>query len=258
MFIRCFDVDFHVQVSGEATAPALLLIHSLGTSTHVWDDQAASLSGRYRVIRLDLRGHGLTTIVPGPGSIAQYARDTIAVLTALGVTHAHVAGLSIGGLVAQSIGAQAPSLVRSLVLCDTAMVIPPADGWHARAALVRRDGMAALADAVMQRWVTPGFMNTPAAHGLRAMLLRTPAEGYAGAAEAIAAADLTASTSTLTVPTLVIVGDQDQATPVAFAEAMHAAIKGSQLVVLPGAAHIPTIEFPADVTSAMSDFLSSH
>ena len=200
-------------------------------------------------------GTGSPSVTQGPYTIEGMARDALAVLDALGVARAHVAGLSIGGLIAQSMAAQAPERVASLVLCDTAMAIPPARNWHERAATVRESGIGAIADAVMARWVTPGFMAAPEAQGLRTMLLRTPPEGYAGAAEAIAAADLSAATRALAVPTLILVGDQDQATPVASAEAMHAAIAGSALRVIPTAAHIPTVEKPDEITAAMLEFL---
>ena len=256
MFARVGDIVIHAQVDGPPGAPCLLLLHSLGTSLHVWDAQAAAMAGSFRVIRPDLRGHGLTSVTPGPYSIAGMARDALALLDALGVGMAHVAGLSIGGLIAQSLAAQAPERVASLILCDTAMVIPPPDAWAQRAASVRAGGMEAIADAVMARWVTPVFMDSPEAAGLRAMLLRTDPEAYAGAAEAIAAADLTAATSALIVPALVLVGDQDQATPVASAEALHRAIAGSSLIVLKDAAHIPTVEQAAAVSDAMLRFLS--
>ncbi len=256
MFIRANELDIHVQISGPPGAPPLLLIHSLGTSLHVWDAQATALSAGFLVIRPDLRGHGLTTVTQGPGDIAVLARDMLAVLDALKIGKAHVAGLSIGGMIAQSLAAQAPDRVASLILCDTAMAIPPPDGWLARAATVRSQGMTAIADAVMARWVTAPFLNTPEARGLRAMLLRTDPEGYAAAAEAIAAADLTAQTSRLNVPTLVLVGDQDEATPVASAEAMAAAIAGASLIILKGAAHIPTVEVPDAVSEAIGHFLA--
>ncbi len=256
MFIHANGLDIHVQQSGPAGAPPLLLLHSLGTNLHVWDEQADALSNSFRVIRMDLRGHGLTTVTEIRTTIALLAQDALAVLEALGIKHAHVAGVSIGGLIAQSIAAQAPDLVASLILCDTAMAIPPPDGWHDRARLVRDGGTSVIVDAVMSRWVSDGFAKTPAARGLREMLLRTAPEGYACAAEAIAWADLTASTSALKVPTLIIVGDKDLATPLSSAEAMHAAIAGSSLVVIKGAAHIPTIEFPHEVTNAIRNFLS--
>ncbi len=254
MFVNANGLTMHVQVDGPAAAPVLVLIHSLGTSGHVWDAQAQALAGSFRVVRPDLRGHGLTAVTPGPYTIAGMAADVIAALDALGVGQAHIGGLSIGGLVAQSLAHQAPGRVASLILCDTALAIPPPQGWHDRAALVRSSGMEALVEPVMARWVTPGFMGDPAALGLRAMLLRTAPEGYAGAAEAIAAADLSADTASLHVPALVLVGEHDEATPPSSAEALRAALNGS-LVVLPGAAHIPTAEVPDLVTDAIRTFL---
>jgi 3-oxoadipate enol-lactonase/4-carboxymuconolactone decarboxylase len=203
-----------------------------------------------------MRGHGLTTSTPGPYSMAQLAADVAGVMDALGIGAAHVAGISIGGMIAQALAAADPSRVKSLMLVDTAMAIPPAESWISRAATVRAEGIPQIADAVMARWVTPDFMNAPEAAGLRAMLLRTPAEGYAAAAEAIATADLTTGTSTLTLPTLIVVGDQDAATPVASAQALHAVIAGSSLTIIDGGAHIPTVEKPAEITAAIRAFLS--
>ena len=254
MFVNANGLTMHVQVDGPEAAPVLVLLHSLGTSLHVWDAQARALAGPFRVVRPDLRGHGLTGVTSGPYSIVGLAADVLAALDALGIHQAHVGGLSIGGMVAQSVAHQAPGRVASLVLCDTALSIPPAQGWRDRAALVRAQGIPAVADAVMARWVTPGFMQAPAASGLRAMLLRTDPEGYAAAAEAIAAADLSADTAALHVPALVLVGDKDEATPPASAQALCDALRGS-LVTLPGAAHIPTVEVPDLVADAIRRFL---
>jgi 3-oxoadipate enol-lactonase/4-carboxymuconolactone decarboxylase len=136
------------------------------------------------------------------------------------------------------------------------MAIPPPAFWQERAAIVREHGVAAIADAVMARWVTPGYQTSPPAQGLRTMLLRTPAEGYAGAAEAVGAADLTASTAGLRVPTLVLVGDQDAATTPEAARALAHAIPGAKLEVIEGAAHIPTDEQADAITAAMRRFLT--
>jgi 3-oxoadipate enol-lactonase len=247
----------HVQLSGPADAPPLLLLHSIGTNLHVWDAPAELLEGRFRLIRIDQRGHGLTSVTPGPTTIATLAEDALAALDALGIDAAHVAGLSLGGMVAQSIASLAPERTLSLIAVDTALAIPPPENWHARAAAIRAGGMAAIVEGVIPRWVTPAFLTDPAAGGLRQMLLRTDPEGYAAAAEAIAAADLTASTSALRLPTLVIVGDQDVATPLAAAEAIRDAIPGALLAVIANAAHISTIERPADVAGAISRFLAS-
>jgi 3-oxoadipate enol-lactonase/4-carboxymuconolactone decarboxylase len=256
MFLRAGDVTVHAQVDGPPGATPLLLLHSIGTTLHVWDGQIPLLARSFRVIRMDLRGHGLTGVTPGPYTIDGMARDALALLDALGVGQAHVAGLSLGGIIAQSVASQAPDRVLSLVLCDTAMVIPPRTLWDERAATVRARGMEAIADGVLQRWVTPGFMASPEAAGLRAMLLRTSPEGYAASAEAIAEADLTASTGALRMPALILVGDQDAATPLESARAMQAAIAGSRLEVLADASHIPTVERPDAVADAMLRFLA--
>jgi 3-oxoadipate enol-lactonase/4-carboxymuconolactone decarboxylase len=256
MFLSLPDLNCHLRAEGPPGAPALLMLHSLGTDFRVWDAQAESLAGAFRVIRPDMRGHGLTTVTPGPYSIDALARDALAVLDALGVRRAHVAGLSIGGLIAQSLAAQAPDRVASLVLADTAMAIPPQAFWQERAAIVRAQGVASIADAVMVRWVTPAYQNSPQAQGLRTMLLRTLAEGYAGAAEAVGAADLAATTAGLRVPTLVLVGDQDAATPPEAARALAHTIPGATLEIIEGAAHIPTDEQADAVTAAMRRFLT--
>lgn len=256
MFLTVGKLNMHVRLDGAATAPPLLLLHSLGTDLRVWDPQAEVLARSFRVIRPDLRGHGLTDVTPGPYSIGGMAGDLLALLDALGLRRVHVAGLSIGGMIAQELAAQASERVASLVLCDTAMAIPPPALWRDRAATVRAQGMAAIADAVLARWVTPGFARAPEARGLKAMLLRTAPEGYAGAAEAIAAADLTQATRALRIPTLVLVGERDEATPRANAEALRDAISGAELKLIPDAAHIPTLERPDAVTEAILPFLS--
>jgi len=256
MFLQARDITFHVQVEGLPGAPALLLLHSLGTTLHVWDEQASALSRGFRVIRPDLRGHGLSQVTPGPYTIDAMAEDVLAVLDALGVARAHVAGLSIGGMVAQALAAKAPFRVLSLILCDTAMVIPPKTLWHERAALVRAQGMAPVIEPVIARWVTPDFRNHPASIGLETMLRRTDPEGYAAAAEAIAAADFSDTTKALRTPALIVIGEQDEATPLSSAEALRAAIDGAHLVIVPDASHIATVQQPAAVTAAMQRFLA--
>ena len=257
MFLQAAGITHHVRLDGPPGAPPLLMLHSLGTAGAVWDEQAAALAGSFRVIRPDFRGHGLTGLTPGPYTVEDLTADALAVLNALGVERAHVAGISLGGLVAQSLAARTPERVAGLMLCDTALSIPPPETWHERAATVRAHGMEAVVDAVLARWIQEGFRDQPGAAGLRTMLLRMPAEGYAACCEAIAAADLAESTRRLRVPTLVLVGDQDPSTPPAAAWALHEAISGSSLVVLPDASHIPTVEHPRAVTDALREFLAA-
>ena len=248
-------LSVHVKEDGDKTAPALLLLHSLGTSSQVYDPIVAALAASFRVIRPDMRGHGQTPATPGPYTIAQLAQDALAVLDALGVQSAALVGLSIGGLIAQQLCHIAPGRITSVTLMDTALKIPPAALWHERAALVRAQGMQAVVEPVLARWVTPSAP-AHAAEPLRALLLATSPEGYAASAEAIAAADLTEQSATLALPTLVLVGDADQATPVASAEALRDAIPGARLEILADAAHIPTAEQPAAVAGALLRFLA--
>ncbi|HVJ42905.1 MAG TPA: 3-oxoadipate enol-lactonase [Dongiaceae bacterium] len=257
MFVRINDISLHLRIDGPEEAPALLLLHSLGTNLHVWDGQADMLATRFRVIRPDLRGHGETEVTPGPYSIEQMASDMIGLLDTLGIGDFHLAGLSIGGVIAQQIAHQCRSRVKSLTLCDTALALPPASGWRDRAALVRAQGIDVIVDAVIARWVTAAYVQAPATGILRQMLLQTAPEGYAAACEALAAADLTRQTQTLRLPTLVIVGSEDLATPPASARALAGAIAGAQLVEIAGAAHIPNAEKPLELAMRIFDFVSA-
>jgi len=255
MFTAVGDRTVHAQVEGPPGAPVLLMLHSLGTNLHVWDPQAAALARTHRVIRPDLRGHGLSGVVSGEATMAALAEDAFALLDALGVGAAHVAGVSIGGRIAMEMAATRPDRVRSLFLLDTAMAFPPASNWGSRIEAVRAGGMAAVADGVMARWVVD--QGSPASRGLRAMLLATPAEGYAAAAAALRDAASEPLAGRLTVPTRVVVGELDQASPVAAAEAIRDAVPGSVLTVLPGIAHIPNFEAAEAVTAALLDHLSA-
>jgi 3-oxoadipate enol-lactonase/4-carboxymuconolactone decarboxylase len=181
------------------------------------------------------------------------------VLDALGIVQAHIGGISIGGMVAQQFAAQYPDRALSLILCDTALAIPPASSWYERVLLVREKGIGVIEDTVIARWVTPAFMDAPETQGLRAMLRRTTTDGYAGCAAAIAAADLAVSTAKLSLPVLVMVGGQDLATPVEAAMELYDALfsNGSlphEIVVISDAAHIPTVEKPDHVTNAILNF----
>jgi 3-oxoadipate enol-lactonase/4-carboxymuconolactone decarboxylase len=244
-----------IAVDGPPGAPAILLIHSLGTNLHVWDTQAEALARGFRVVRFDFRGHGLTE---GGSTVTleELADDALAVLDACGVATAHVGGISIGGMIAQAVAARAPARVTSLILCDTALAIPPPEMWHTRAATVRAEGIAAIADATLARWVSPTYLASPAGRGLRSILLRTSRDGYAAAAEALATADLSRTTRGLRLPALVLVGELDPSTPVAAAEALRDAIPGAQLVVIPGAAHVPLLDHPDAVIAAIHGFLT--
>ncbi|MFG1317026.1 3-oxoadipate enol-lactonase [Xanthobacter autotrophicus] len=263
-FIAAGEITTHYALEGPEGAPVLLLANSLGTSFHVWDEVMVDLAAAFRVLRYDMRGHGLTDATPLPAdgtgySIPLLAADALALLDALGIEKAHVCGLSIGGMVAQHLAATAPARVDKLVLCDTSALIGPASVWDERIAGIRRDGLAAIAPGVMGRWFTDAFRQKAPQlmRGYANMVARTTLDGYLGCAMAVRDADLRAAAATITAPTLVIVGDQDPATPPASAQALASAIPGARLEVIADASHIPCVEQPAALARVLVPFLTA-
>ncbi|TMK97375.1 MAG: alpha/beta fold hydrolase, partial [Actinobacteria bacterium] len=180
------------QVEGAPDAPVLLLGGSLGTSLEMWDGQLA-LAGSLRIVRFDHRGHGQSPSPPGPYEIEDLARDVIDLMDALEIERAFYAGLSIGGMLGMWLGANAPERVERLVLICTSSQMGPATMWQERAATVRAAGTTEpIADAVVDRWLTPAFANEhPEARArLRAMLVSADPQGYAACCGAIERMDL--------------------------------------------------------------------
>ncbi|MEA2250697.1 MAG: 3-oxoadipate enol-lactonase [Solirubrobacteraceae bacterium] len=239
--------------------PVVVLSHSIGTDHRVWDAQVAPLvAAGLRVVRYDHRGHGASPTPPGPYAIGDLGADVLALLDTLEVASASVVGISLGGMVALWLGAHAPGRVDRLVACCTSARIDPPDLWLERAAIARRDGMAALVDSILPRWVTPAFAEAhpEAMARLREVVERTPGEGYAGCAEAIAAMDQTADLRRIRAPTLVVGGGQDVATPAAEHSApIAAAIPGARLEILDAAPHLASVERPDEVTRVVLEHL---
>jgi 3-oxoadipate enol-lactonase/4-carboxymuconolactone decarboxylase len=213
------------------------------------------------VLRYDMRGHGLTdcpAAMAAGSTIAELAGDAEALLAALKIERVYFCGLSIGGMVGQQLAAQAPERVAALMLCDTASRIGPPSAWQDRIAAVRAGGLAAIADAVLARWFTPRFLaeRREDAAGYGNMLTRTPADGYIGCCAAIRDADLRAADAAIRCPTLVIVGDQDAATPPGLARELAAAIAGARLATIADAGHIPTVEQPDRLNQLLAEFLA--
>lgn len=257
-FIKAGEISVHYDLTGPAGAPVVMLANSLGTNFHIWDPQARSLAERFRVLRYDMRGHGLTDCPEAGYGIDRLADDALALLDALGIDRVHFCGLSIGGMVGQRLAAKAGKRLRSLVLCDTASRIGPPSLWDDRIANIRANGLAAAAPGVLQRWFTQRFLaeRPDEARGYGNMLARTPLAGYLGCCAAIRDADLRADDAAIRCPTLVIVGKEDLATPPAAAAELRDAIAGARLVEIDAAAHIPTIERPDAVIAALTEFLA--
>lgn len=249
---------FNYRLDGPPDGAVIVLSNSLGTNLEMWDPQIAALADRFRVLRYDTRGHGLTSVTPGPYSITQLGRDVVALLDALDIDDAHFCGLSMGGMTGMWLGVYAPQHIKSLVLCNTAAKIGTAEIWNARIDAVRQGGMAAVTDSVIQRWFTPEFIASARDRvaTTREMLLKSPAEGYAANCAAIRDMDQRETISRILAPTLIITGAQDPVTPPADARFLLERIPGAQYVELK-AAHLSNIEAATEFTNALLKFLNS-
>jgi len=208
-------VAIHHEVSGPPDAPALLLGGSLGTTLEIWDGQAP-LATRLRTVRYEHRGHGRSPAPPGPYEIADLGRDVLALMDRLGLEQASHCGVSLGGMVGMWLAANAPERVDRLILICTSAHMPSASAWAERAATVRRTGGTdAIADAVVDRWLTPEYAaaRPEVRAALREMLIGAVPEGYAACCDAIQHMDLRPLLGRIEAPTLVISGADDQATP---------------------------------------------
>lgn len=258
-FARVNGVVLHHEVRGTEGKPALVLSNSLGTDFRIWNAVVPQLHSDYRIVLYDKRGHGLSEATPAPYRLSDHVGDLAALLDHLGIDRAAVVGLSVGGLIAQGIAALHPEKVAALVLCDTAHKIGTADAWNDRIKAVTTNGIASIADAIMQRWFTDAYRSpdNPDFVGYTAMLTRTDVDGYAGTCAALRDADLTESTRALKVPALVMVGDQDGSTPPDLVRSTAELIKGSEFRIVEGAGHLPNIEKPDVVAKLIADFLKS-
>lgn len=251
-------VRLHADISGPSDGPALVLSGSLGSTLAMWEPQMPALRERFRVIRLDHRGHGGSPAPDGPYTLPDLAGDVESVLDELGVATAHFCGLSLGGMIGMQLAADAPERVGRLVLCCTSAALDAAS-WRERAALVRAEGAQAVATAVVGRWFTEAYRdrNPEEVESLRATIAATAAEGYAGCCEAIAGMQLEGLLGGITAPTLVIAGADDPATPPDHAERIAAKIPEARVRVIDGAAHLANAEQPGAFTALLLGHLDA-
>ncbi len=255
--IQADGCPIRVEVAGDEHAPVLMLSNSLGTSLHMWDEQAAEFARHFRLVRYDSRGHGQSGAPPGPYSIDRLGRDAVAVMDGLDIGKVNFCGLSKGGMVGMWLGANVPERIDRLILSNTACHMPATDLWNQRIATARRDGLSPLVEGIVERWFTKGFREREPnkVAEIRGMLLSTPAEGYAACCEAIRDMDQRESIKRITARTLVICGRHDPATNQEAAEAIRSRIPGASLTIL-DAAHIANIEQPDDYTETVLGFFT--
>lgn len=257
--VRAGGLDVCFRLEGPADAPVVMLAHGILVSHRMWDAVAQSLLPRWRVLRYDLRGHGNSATTAPPYTMETLARDAIALLDALHIQRMHFIGSSLGGMIGQRLGAGHAHRLLSLTLANTTAVQGAATTWQQRIDIARERGVQPLVEATMQRWFTPDFLaaDPEPVRRLRALALVTGVQGFIGCASAVrdlVQADLLAR---IHVPTLVMAGELDQATPLADSEFMARRIPAAQLVRLP-AAHQAAVECPEAVCSAWTAFVVDH
>ena len=260
MKISANGININYTLEGPGTAPVVTMSHSLATDLSMWDPHLPVLTSRYRVLRYDTRGHGGTDAPAGPYTLEELTEDVRALLQALGIARTHFIGLSMGGMIGQTLALQSPELLQSLVLCDTMSRVPTEAKpmWDERIHTAEARGMEPLVEPTLSRWFTTPFreQHPEVIEPVRTMIRTTPVAGYAGCCHAIAALNLTERLQTITLPTLIVVGEDDPGTPVAASRTIHDQIKGSELVILKSAAHLSNLEQPQAFNEALTTFLT--
>ena len=256
-FVTRDGVRLYWRADGHSDRPALLLLNSVGCDHAIWDDVVRALSGRFRLLRMDTRGHGASDAPAGDYTIPMLAADAIAVLDAAGAKRAAVAGLSLGGMTAMQMAVSTPERLTAIAICNSSADIPK-QFWLDRVATVRSKGLPAMTDAIMSRWFPPAVLaaNPPYLATARATFEALDPNGYAACCTAIAGLAVKDSLPGIRLPTLVVVGSLDQATPAATGgEPIATAIPGAKLVSLP-TGHISPLERPDALAAALANFLA--
>jgi 3-oxoadipate enol-lactonase len=254
-------IETYYEIHGKEGAPWLVFSHSLACSSRMWDNEIAKHKDRFRVLVYDTRGHGQSAAPKGPYTLEQLADDLQALLKHLKIEQPHYVGLSMGGMIGQTAALKYPGLFRSMTLCDTTSRYPAEAQpmWTDRIGIAESKGMAPLVQPTLERWFTESFRkNHPdKVKPIAALIEKTPAAGYAGCCAAIPKINVTPRLKELKVPTLVICGNDDPATPPAMAREIQENIPGAKLALIPQAAHLANIEQPEAFNRALADFLSS-
>ncbi|MEU4650205.1 alpha/beta fold hydrolase [Nocardia fluminea] len=234
-------------------AGTVVLLNSLGTTLSMWDEVTALLRESFDVVRFDQRGHGDAALAGGPTTIDDLVEDFVSVLDRLGLERVHLAGVSIGGMVAIRAASRRPDRVCSLaVLCSAAVY--EADGWIERAAAVRQFGLDPMVSPIMDRWFSREFQyrRPEVVRNYAHMLRAVDREGYAAGCDALATADVRDDLPKVTVPTVVVGGAEDPATPPLEQRRIAGAVRHSRFEILPGVAHLAPVAAPAEVAKLVS------
>jgi len=256
-FVTVDNTRLFFRLEGKTGAPTLVLSHSIGCDHGMWAPQVADLLPHFQVLRFDTRGNGASDAPAKEYTIERMARDVLGLADALGIEKFAFCGLSLGGAIGQWLGIHAADRLTGLVLANTSPQFGPRSNWEARIKMVSEGGMKAIVDVVMPRFFSPETLarSDVYASAIRNVLLGTDPAGYAGCCAALRDVDTREMLKQIRVPTLVIVGDRDVATPwEGHGEILAREIPGARAVRMP-AAHLSNLERPRSFTAALLDFV---
>ena len=252
-------IEINYELHGKEGAPWLVLSHSLACSVRMWDPQVAAFKDRYRILNYDMRGHGQTSAPATAYTLDMLADDLLSLMKQLKIEKAVYCGLSIGGMIGQTIALRGAGPFTAMVLADTTHTQPPEalKQWEDRIQVAQAKGMAALVDSTLERWFTPPFRerNSPEFRQIKTLIEATPAAGYIGCGRAIMGLNTTARLKDIKLPVLAITGESDGAA--GGTKHIGASIPGAKFVNIPQASHIANVEQPGAFNRALRDFLSS-
>jgi len=245
------------RFDGQADKPVLMLSNSIGTTMAMWDQQIASLSENFYILRYDARGHGASDAPAGAYSLDRLGRDVVELLDALHLDRVHFLGLSLGGFVGQWLGIYAPQRLKKLILANTSGYLGPSPQWDERIRQLQiSPDMAAVAEGFLGSWFSAEFRKreSETVEVFHAMLMTTPPQGLAGSFAVVRDADLRRTAALINLPVLIIAGQYDTVTALSHSEALAALLPQAQLKVLP-VVHLSNIERPSEFVQWVSEFL---
>jgi 3-oxoadipate enol-lactonase len=259
MKTKANGITINYQIDGPDDAPCLVFSNSLATTIAMWDEQAAALRDKFRVLRYDQRGHGATDAPAGRYPFDTLLADALGLLDALSIKTAHFAGLSMGGATALGLAEKHPERFGRIIICDSPCQSTPQSSaqWEERIVVAREKGMAALVEPTIGRWFPAETVakNPPHLDKVRGMIRDTPVNGFIGCAAALADHNYVSAIASVKCPVLFLVGEKDAPGPAM--RKLNEKLPGSHFVELPGAGHISNMDRPAEFTRAIRDFLSA-
>jgi 3-oxoadipate enol-lactonase len=251
------NANIHYRWQNNGKTDSVIFINALGTNFHIWDEVTKNLQNHVNTLVFDKQGHGLSSLNPHTNKLEDYLADLIELFDHLKIDRCHVVGLSVGGMIAQLMSYQFPQRVDKLILCDTRHKIGDAAGWNSRIDVVKKGGVAAVADAVLQRWFSSDFSSTKPeiVEDIKIMLQRCNSDGYIHTCMAIRDADLTEKSKNIKHKTLCVVGSEDKSTVPNDVRDLHQLITDSQFEIIQGSGHLPCVDSPERLSSLILDFI---